>query len=114
MRVKYLTQDLGTRLDGGICFYQGVPYHLRVCGDGIHVELFKLSSLKGKGLLVRTDSQDLDISAPSLGYVNFEGAAYYVMRSPDRKYKQLIQPASLVALQCGIRQYDLHEGVGPV
>lgn len=102
MRVKYLPQDHGARLNGGICFYKGHPYVLYVVGDNTHAELRKLSSPKKQGEIVELSSEDLDISSPLLGYVNYNNSTFYTMRSPERRYKQLVEPATLVAQECGV------------
>jgi hypothetical protein len=101
MRVKYLPQDVNARLDEGICFYKGLPYVIRTRdGNGTNGQLHSLDGQK-KPILVSLTSDDLDISAPELGYLNYDNKAYYVMRSPDRKYKQTLQHSSMMAQVCG-------------
>lgn len=102
MRVKYLPQDHAARLNGGICFYKNHPYMMYIHGDGINAELRALTNTRAAGLMVELNSVELDISSPLLGYVNSGKTTYYVMRSPDRRYKQLVEPQTLVASECGI------------
>lgn len=101
MRVKYLPQDVNARLDEGICFFRGRPYviHTRD-GNGTNGTLRALDG-RGKSIPVALNSEELDISAPELGYINYDGRAYYAMRSPDRRYKQTLQYSSVVAQVCG-------------
>ena len=101
MRVKYLPQDVNARLDEGICFFKGLPYVINTRdGNGTTGRLSKLDG-SGKSINVSLTSDDLDISAPELGYINYDGRAYYVMRSPDRRYKQTLQYSSMLAQVCG-------------
>ncbi len=101
MRVKYLPQDVNARLDEGICFFRGRPYLINTRdGNGTSASLRALDG-RGKSIPVQLNSDELDISAPELGYINYDNKAYYAMRSPDRKYKQTLQYSSMVAQLCG-------------
>lgn len=101
MRVKYLPQDVNARLDEGICFYKGLPYVIHTRDGNGTVGVLRTLTGKGKPISVPLTSEDLDISAPELGYINYNNQAYYAMRSPDRKYKQTLQYSSMVATVCG-------------
>ena len=98
MRVKYLPQDAEARLNNGICFYDGRPYHLKLLSQ-IVAELHPLYG-KREPIRIETTDAKLDISSPELGYANAKsGSAVFVYRKPERKYKQLITHGSLLGFQ---------------
>ena len=99
MRVKYLPNDVNARLDGGICFYDGRPYVIYT--HGLNGTTGNLRPLHGsrRDFLVHLNDEKLDISSPELGYINSGDNAFYIMRSPDRRYKQTLSSTSMVGLK---------------
>lgn len=94
MRVKYLSRDMETRVHGGIAFYRGQPFYVELSREN----RLSLSPLTGEGdpILIASNDPELDVSSPSLGYINFGGYANYVMRRPERRFKQVVSPQSLI------------------
>lgn len=95
MRVKYLKQDFEQRLHQGICLYNGRPYSLSLF-NAKYVQLSPIhSESKLEAQTVEITDPLLDISSPSLGYVNHGPQALYLMRKPERRYKQTLTAASI-------------------
>lgn len=91
MRCKYQEQDYATRMDGGIAFYDGRPVWMHVAGAVIAISNFPKGDNAKK---ISSADPLLDLASPKLGYVNYEGTAYYVYRRPERKYKQTLNYGS--------------------
>lgn len=87
MRCKYLPQDLEARLGGGVAFYDKEP--VRVSIEGGKIRLYSFPEMAPLRYIVESDEL-FDISAPRLGYVNYEREAIYVTRQPERRYKQTL------------------------
>lgn len=98
MRVKYLPNDVTARLDGGICFYNNHPYTMMTGGGGGNTCILRPLHGTRREQLVSLKDEGLDISSPILGYVNTKNEAIYVMRSPDRRYKQTLSPTSIIGM----------------
>lgn len=96
MRVKYLPQDNDARIHGGIVRYNGTPYILSLNSQ---TEFFLSPIYRKVGsevLLVKSEDPLLDVSSPPLGYVNGKAACLYLMRKPERKYKQTLRTDSVI------------------
>lgn len=87
MRCKYLPQDLEQRLGGGVAFYNKEP--VKVIIEGGKIRLFTFPDLIPIKYIQESDEL-FDISAPRLGYVNYDREAIYVSRRPERRYKQTL------------------------
>lgn len=79
--------DAQMRIGDTVCLYKGHPYYVQVTGNGNMVRLYKLGT--------STAVADVDYTSPDfsykpfpLGYMNYAGRCYYLMRSPDRRQKQ--------------------------
>jgi hypothetical protein len=95
MRPKYLSRDLGQRLEGGIIFFKDEPYLVtEIAGSG-SLRLKNISDINGDSITVKLNSEDIDVSSRPLGYCNHGGKAYYLTRIPQRKYKQSITHNSI-------------------
>jgi hypothetical protein len=94
MRVKYLARDMETRIHGGIAFYRGEPRYVEV----VDRNQVRLSSLTGAvaPIIVGVADENLDVSSPPLGYINYSGHANYVMRRPERRFKQVVNAQNLI------------------
>lgn len=92
MRCDYLPQDIMTRVDNGIAFYQGKPVLVRVNGS-----VFSLYDVPGEKLVgtIPFNDPELDLAAPRLGWVNTKTSCFYVYRRPERRYKQTLQASAL-------------------
>lgn len=93
MRCKYLEQDYEARLNGGIVFYKKKPVYVYATNSG-KIELFTFPENERIGVVAPQD-ENLDISAPKLGFVNIGGKAVYCYRKPLRQYKQSLQVSSI-------------------
>lgn len=93
MRCKYLEQDYEARLNGGIVFYKKKPVYVYATNSG-KIELFTFPENERIGVVAPQD-ENLDISAPKLGFVNIGGKAVYCYRKPLRQYKQSLQTNSI-------------------
>lgn len=101
--------DAVKKLYGSIILYKGDPCYVST-GDNarshllltpIGEEFFKKD--KSKYIKVHYNSSDLDISIPTLGYLNYNGNAYYLSRSLGRINKQGI---SRDTIDCIPSRYD--------
>jgi len=92
MRCKYLPQDYSARIHGGVAFYKGVPVLIHV-RDNNTLDLVGFPTEEIVAHIL-PDDEDLDLSAPTLGYANYKKYAVYWYRRPDRKYKQTLTNSS--------------------
>ncbi len=91
MRIKYLPQDNEARINNGICRYEGVPYLISLMSN-TQLQLAPLYAKTGREpFLVNINDQKIDISSPPLGWVNGKSSAFYLMRRPERNYKQSLR-----------------------
>lgn len=101
MRIKYFPQDHDQRVNGGIVRYNNSPYVLNLNGP----QEFVLSPIYRKAnanqITIKGDDPLLDISSPPLGYINGKAACIYVMRKPERKYKQTLRPDAVLGYYAG-------------
>lgn len=87
----YDDQHKRQKLNGTICLYKGIPYHIDARSD-VPENMVRLIPIDGKrcargrpdDTLVDYRSPDFDYKATPLGYTNYNGAAYYMARCPDR------------------------------
>lgn len=96
MRIKWPVGDLQARLDRTFIRYDDLVYYCRV--DGTHLLLYRPMDVNGskpKFINVNKDDEKLDVSSIPLGYMNYNGNAVYLRRSPTRRYKQGVCPGSL-------------------
>lgn len=100
MRHKYMPQDNAARLNGGICFYKGHPYIL-YAENNINTGVIYRLGEKRALLSIDLKSQELDLAAPKLGYINHGGEAIYITRAPSRRYKQTLELSALTGRVCG-------------
>lgn len=88
MRCKYLEQDYEQKMHGGVAFYDGKPVLVSATRGIINITDFP--EQRERGRVIEKDDPLLDLSSPKLGYVNFKNGAYYIVRKPERKYKQTL------------------------
>lgn len=108
MRCKYLPQDLEARLHGGIAFYNKEPVKV-IIEDG-RIVLYTFPDMK-RFKAIEENDELFDISAPRLGYVNYNSDAIYVYRIPERRYKQTltISPLRFETKGLGFYPEDIFE-----
>jgi hypothetical protein len=92
MHCKYLDQDFEQRMNGGVAYYDGKPVIVGASRGLITIVDFP-EQINSRN--IRKDDEKLDLTSPSLGYVNFKNHAYYVYRKPERKYKQTLTYGSV-------------------
>lgn len=81
--------DLSNRLDSCIIRYKGEPYFARYAHpDGLSLYTVDCSTLRHE--LHEFEPDDLDISFPELGYMNYEVTddVYYLKTGPRKQYYQ--------------------------
>lgn len=93
MRCNYLEQDYEARLNGGVVFFKKKPVYVYATNSG-KIELFTFPDNERIGV-VHPQDENLDISAPKLGFVNIGGKAVYCYRRPLRQYKQSLQVTAI-------------------
>lgn len=87
MHCKYLAQDFEQRMHGGIAFYDRKPVLVQASRGVISISDFPEQT---RARNIDKDDPLLDLSSPTLGYINFKNDAFYVARKPERKYKQTL------------------------
>lgn len=80
-----------SRLLGSIIGYKGQPHYVK----DSYGSTFNLSHTLTEED-VETSFDQLDLSNPELGYVNFSSDSFYAMRKPLRKYLQGLTPYNTV------------------
>lgn len=84
-------EDTVHRIGNSICFWKGEPYYVKVGVVDRSKDLVNLYCIKEQYHLpdrVDITSDDFVVAAPALGYMNYNKAAYYVKRIPNRGLKQ--------------------------
>ena len=92
MRCKFLEQDYEQRLNGGLVFFKKKPVLVHATLG--RIDLYGFPDNERIATVLPND-ENLDISAPRLGYVNISSRAVYVYRRPLRQYKQSLTVGSL-------------------
>lgn len=110
MKIKYRAQDYEARLNDGIILYRGSPH--RVVTDGRVINL--LDPTTGRTVVRGIDpaDNDLDISSPTLGYINAPSYAYYLERIPSRRYKQSLDARAIRETRLTIQGLNSDNGDG--
>lgn len=85
------TAYASSRLLGSIIGYNGQPHYVK---DSNEKDFYLSHTLTGEEVKVPFDQ--LDLSNPELGYVNYDSISCYVMRRPLRKYLQGLTPYNTV------------------
>lgn len=94
MRIKYQPRDYEARLNGGVILWDGIPHRI-MTNDG-QLDIYDLVKNLRVASNVEADDPRLDISSPPLGYLNTDRGAYYLMRSPLRRYQQAMSARNCV------------------
>lgn len=106
MKAKYLAADFEARLNGGVVLYKGIPH--RVLIDEHQINLADLLTSRTVIRDVPPLDENLDISAPELGFMNRETHAVYLERMPRRLYRQSLESRSVVET-CLYREGPIQE-----
>lgn len=95
MKINYLPQDNEARVNGGIGRYDGVPYNIQLVNQtsAILSPIYRKAS--AEPFVVDLSDARFDISSPPLGWINTKQSAIYVMRRPERNYKQTLRVQQL-------------------
>ena len=96
MKAKMGPADFEARLNGGVVLWKGIPHRVQV--DGHQINLNDLVTGRAVERNIEPLDDNLDISSPELGYINGEGAAFYLMRIPLRKYRQTLEANAIKEL----------------
>ena len=94
MAIKYGPADYEARLNGGVILYNGIPCRVQV--DGHQINITDLTSSRHVARNVDPLDENIDISAPELGFMNTPTCAVYLERIPRRRYKQALEAASVL------------------
>lgn len=91
--LRYDSQnDVRMRLNGTIVRWRTEPIIVSDYGEDLLLKGKRLSNGRTLPDLIHSSDEDLDISSPPLGYLNYNGRAYYVQRIPIRKQLQGFHP----------------------
>lgn len=97
------SNDISSRLSGTLIRYKGRPFYCHYNGSGREIILLDpetVSSGGKDGETVNVSNESLDFSSPPLGFCDTPRrrglGTFYLMRQPWRRWKQGIDPASLI------------------
>ncbi len=90
---KYLNaSDVRMKLQRSVVFYKKVPHYVDLPPDPEspwdHIRLTPLAGKNKSSFVLPHDDENIDTSAPLLGYINYKGRAYYLSRIPGRVSSQ--------------------------
>lgn len=87
--LPYLPEDLEMRLGRSLIRYKDKPFFVTEPGrNGRNCFLRGIFTLTGEEDVIQLPNKDLDIRPVPLGYMNLVAQTLYVMRKPQRRYKQ--------------------------
>lgn len=99
---KYLNaSDVRMKLNRTVIFYDGRPCYVETSPSESEgwskIQLTPLSGKDRKKFEVEHDDEKVDTSAPTLGYLNYKSAAYYLTRIPSRVSNQGLRSDNIIS-----------------
>lgn len=100
----YNREDLSMKLDRTICMYKGSPVFIVVNrhadpSNGVDVVGYPLGAemIPANAINIKVSSKQFDDRSLPLGYINYNGSAYYLTRVPWRRNLQAISATNVTS-----------------